>query len=84
MTETRRFIGKCRYCGAGAVEDRAVPFGSIERRCGNCRMVVTLRVIVSVVGAKRCDGRCTASTAARCSCKCGGRNHGSAHDWKVA
>ena len=89
-TREYRYIGKCKGCGnvvsvlSGTKPDR-YGFMSGFGRTRNCRAegcgrLFSFKVVSGTYTADRaCDPRCTSSKSHKCSCACGGLNHGLDH-----
>lgn len=86
-TATKTQIGTCGW--AGHVFTRPATAGKIST-CPTCAPVdngdgwvqhshIKWANITACVTTKTCDEACASAKGAKCSCECGGTNHGSAH-----
>ena len=74
-TTTGLWIGSCPRCGHG-IAATSLSAGALAK-CTDCRATVRLARVTAIYnGAAPCNGECMYARGPKCSCSCGGANHG--------
>lgn len=75
-TAPARFLGRCKSCGTRVAVVLSHHHTRDLHQCPCGRFVGVERVKGVYNPDRVCDPRCTGAVGPKCSCECGGANHG--------